>query len=441
MKRMNYFVTPVIAILLTIGCFAFSVAQAQDAGKNSDGERAFAAFPTLKMQQDWPWWRGPHRNGIVPGTASIPTKFGDEQNVIWKVPIPGRGHSSPVIVNGQIVLTTADTDKQIQSVLAFDSTSGKARWKVDLNQGGFPAKNHPNNTEATPTVASDGERLFVSFFHHESIETTALDLDGKQVWKEKVAPFNPKRYEYGYAPSPLLHKNLVIVSAEYDGTSGLTALDRATGKRVWQTKRRDNISFSSPVIAQVAGREQLLLSGGDKLTSYDPNSGAELWSTPGPATATCGTAVWEGDVIMASGGYPQSETIAVRGSDGSLLWKNNQKCYEQSMLAHQGHLYALTDAGILFCWRIADGKEMWKQRLKGPISSSPILAGGHIYWANERGTWYVFRPNPERFELIAENQLGTESFPSPAVSGGRLYIRSAATTDGKRQEYLVCIGS
>lgn len=426
-------------VLLLISLFA-TAARSQGPTNAAAGDQSLAGFPTLQLQRDWPWWRGPHRNGIVPGDSALPTTFGDDKNILWKVPVPGRGHSSPVIFGGQVFLSTADTVNQVQSVLAYDTNGGKARWKVDLNQGGFPAKNHPNNTEATPTVACDGERLFVSFFHHETIETTALDFDGKTIWKEKVSPFNPRRYEYGYAPSPLVYKNLVIISAEYDGASAMTALDRATGKKVWQTKRPESISFSSPVVAHVAGRDQLMISGADTISSYDPSTGKELWSTPGPATATCGTVVWDGDLVMASGGYPQSATMAVHGRDGSMVWKNNQKCYEQSMLAHEGYLYGLTDAGVLYCWRITDGKEMWKQRLKGPISSSPILAGGHIYWANERGTWYVFRPNPQMFELVAENQLGTESFPSPAVAGGRLYIRSATTTDGKRQEYLVCIG-
>lgn len=407
----------------------------------ADLDRAIADFPKLSLQNDWPWWRGPFRNGHAAPSQSPPTKWSDKENIVWRTPVPGRGHSSPIVVGKQIVLTTADAATQTHSVLAFDRETGKPLWKTDVSQGGFPARNHPKNTEATATVACDGERLYASFFHHETVEVFALDLNGKLRWKQTAGAFNPRRYEYGYAPSPLLYRGSVIIAGEYDGDSFLTALDRASGKQLWRTPRPNNITFSSPVVAAVGGRDQLLLSGADQVASYDPATGKQLWTTPGTAAATCGTMVWDGDILYASGGYPKSETVAVRADgSGTVLWKNAQKCYEQSMLAYQGHLYALTDNGIVFCWRGADGQEMWKQRLKGPVSSSPVLAGGHIYWANELGTTYVFRPNPAKLELVAENQLGDDSFASPAVVGGRVYLRTSFGTGAKRQEYLYCLG-
>ena len=219
-----------------------------------------------------------------------------------------------------------------------------------MNQGGFPKKNHAKNTEATSTPACDGERVFAAFFHHESVEVFALDLDGEILWKTVAGPFNPKRYEYGYAPSPLVYRDTIIVAGEYDGDSFLTVLDRATGKPKWKIQRPASISFSSPVVANVAGRDQLLLSGMQQVWAYDPASGKQLWTTPGTATATCGTIVWDGDIVFASGGFPQAETLAVLGDgSGQVLWRNTQKCYEQSMLAHDGHLYALTGNGVLFC--------------------------------------------------------------------------------------------
>ena len=185
----------------------------------------------------------------------------------------------------------------------------------------------------------------------------------------------------------------------------------------------------------------MLISGAVQVSSYDPANGRQLWTTPGTAAATCGTMVWDGDIVFASGGYPQSETIAVKADgSGTVLWKNNQKCYEESMLAHDGHLYALTGKGILYCWRGSDGREMWMERLQGPVSSSPVLAGGHIYQANEHGTCYVFKPNPEKFEPVAENQLGNEAFPSPAVVGNQIFIRTATGFGGNRKEVLYCLG-
>jgi outer membrane protein assembly factor BamB len=399
-------------------------------------EKGIGDFPKLSAATDWPWWRGPSRNGFAVD-AKIPTKLSDTDNVRWKTKVPGRGHSSPIVVGKQVLLTTADETKKTHAVLAFDRDTGKPLWDVQVNQGAFPEKNHPKNTEATPTVACDGERIFATFYHHDKVEAVALDLKGKPVWKETVCPFRPKMYEYGYATSPLIYKNTVIVAAEYDGASFIIALDRATGKRVWKLDREPSISFSSPVVGFVAGKDQLLISGQQKVTSYDPANGKRLWSTDGTTHATCGTMVWEGDIVFASGGYPKAETLAVKADgSGQVLWRNNQKCYEQSMLVHNGYLYGLTDNGVMFCWRANDGKEMWKQRLTGPVSASPVLAGGNIYWANELGTMYVFRPNPDKFDLVQENQIGTDSFPSPAVAGNEIFLRVGTGQGRGRQEWL-----
>ncbi len=394
-------------------------------------------FPQLTLERDWPWWRGPFRNGVAPGNFNLPKDFGDGENVFWKTPVPGRGHSSPIVVNRQVFLTTADEQRETQSVIAFDRGNGAIRWQTIVGRGGFPARNHAKNTEATPTLASDGERLFAVFFNNRAIHVTALDLDGRQLWTRNIGPFDPRMYEYGYAPSPVIYHDRVIVSAEFDGDSAITALERGTGSVIWKTPRPRQITFSSPVVALVSGRDQLLLSGGEKIVSYDPGTGVQLWEAKGATAATCGTVVWERDIIVASGGYPGSETVAIRGDgSGTVLWRNNQKCYEQSMMVYGGYVYSFTDAGVLYCWRLSDGEEMWRERLRGPVSSSPILAGGHIYWANELGTWYVFRPNPQRFELVAENQLGDEGFASPAAVGRELYIRAASVNGGARSEFL-----
>lgn len=426
---------------ILFGCFLATLAPPTLASGADKADSGVADFPKLAPANDWPWWRGPSRNGIAAQQAAPPTKWGEKQNVVWKVPVPGRGHSSPTVVGDKVFLATADEAQQVHAVVAFDRRTGKQAWITEVSQGGFPAKNHPKNTEATSTLACDGERLFATFFHHQTVQAIALDLSGKKVWEHTVGPFNPKRYEYGYAPSPLIYRGTVIVSAEHDGDSYLVALDRLTGQQVWRTARPANITFSSPVIAHVAGKDQLLISGGLKVDSFDPANGKQLWTVPGTAMATCGTLVWDGDLVFASGGYPESETMAIRADgSGHVAWRNKQKCYEESMLAHAGYLYAFTGKGDLFCWRASDGQEMWKERLKGPVSSSPVLAAGHIYWTNEFGTTFVFQPNPKKFELISSNQLGSEGFPSLSICGGQVFLRTATGNGPKRQEFLYCLG-
>jgi outer membrane protein assembly factor BamB len=171
-------------------------------------EQGIGDFPKLSAAGDWPWWCGPTRNGIAVGTA--PTKFSNSEGVLWKTPVPGRGHSSPIVVGQRVFLTTADAAEQIHSVLAFNRADGKALWQVEVSQGGFPKRNHPKNTEATPTIASDGDRLFVTFFNHETVQCTALDFNGKEIWQRTVGAFNPQKYEYGYAPSPLVYRDTVL---------------------------------------------------------------------------------------------------------------------------------------------------------------------------------------------------------------------------------------
>jgi outer membrane protein assembly factor BamB len=391
---------------------------------------------------DWSWWRGPNRNGIAEAGQQPPVQWSETRNVLWKAPIPGRGHASPTVHGDRIYLATADEQRQQQGLIALDRGTGEQAWITPLSSGGFP-KTHPKNTHATCTVACDGERLFVTFHHHDKLTLHAVSLEGIQLWQQDVGPFNPKKYEYGYAPSPTLYEDLVIVVADVEHGGYLAAYDRASGRRVWRQDRYDNYSFSSPIVANVAGRDQLLLCGCEYVSAYEPATGKPLWSVKGTTYATCGTVVWDGDTVYASGGFPGSETLAVkvtpRGT-AEVLWRNQQRCYEQSLLAHDGYLYAVTDQGIAYCWRGSDGEQMWRERLSGPISSSPILAGDTIYATNEKGTTYVFKSNPERFESVAANKLGDEGFATMSIVDSRIYYRTATGTGDERQEFLYCLG-
>jgi outer membrane protein assembly factor BamB len=173
----------------------------------------------------------------------------------------------------------------------------------------------------------------------------------------------------------------------------------------------------------------------------NPQTGQPYWSVPATTLATCGTVVWDNDYVFASGGFPVPGTFAVHVSDHpQVVWSKPVKCYEQSLLTAQGYVYAISDRGVAYCWRASDGEQMWKKRLGGKYSSSPLLIGDQIHVSNESGTTYVFRTNPATFELQAENQLGDEIFATPAVVGNALYMRYARHDGEQRQEYLICIG-
>ena len=393
------------------------------------------ATPTFD-ESDSPWWRGVDRNGHANGPA--PTSWSATESIIWKTPIPGRGHSSPTIVGDRIYLATADDDQQVQSVLALDRTSGDIAWQTPVHTGGFPSSGqlHQKSTNANGTVACDGERLFIAFLNSDAVTMSALDLEGNILWQTKVCDFNS---HYGHAASPCIHESLVIIAAECPGGGGLAAIHRETGDIVWR-KGRSGENYSSAVVGHVAGRDQLLISGNDYVTSYDPLTGDMNWNTSGTTSTTCGTMVWDADRVYASGGFPDAQTICLDGSTGQPVWQNRVKCYEQSMLLADGYLYAYDDQGVAYCWEALTGVEQWKHRLGGPVSASLVLADGLLYGTNENAETFVFRADPAGFELVAENQLGNEAFATPTISEGRIYLRAATHAGGGREEFLYCVG-
>ncbi len=409
----------------------------------------FTIFVTLCLQdlsaatpdpeQDWASWRGPYSNGTAAEGQTPPTQFGSRKNLLWKVKVPGRGHSSPVIVGDKIFLTTADEQRQVQGVVCFDRKTGKQLWITPIHKGSFPPEIHPKNTHASGTVACNGDALFTAFYNGGQVKLSALSMSGKPLWSKPAGRFNPQKYKYGHAASPLLYGNTVIISGESENGSFIAAFAQNSGKEVWRIQRRADISFSSPIVANVAGRDQLLISGLFEVSSYDPKTGNKLWAVEGTTQATCGTMVWDGDLVFASGGYPKAQTIAVNARSGQVVWQNNQKSYEQSMLAHDGYLYAHTDAGVGICWRASDGKEMWKTRLGGKVSSSPTLAGGNIYIGNEAGQVFVFKATPDSYQEVARTKFSDELFATPTFVDNNICYR-VATQDGQRQEYLFCFG-
>jgi len=442
---------PLLVMCLSVGSLSLTGCPAQ---LNFDGSSSSVESKTANHLADTatdgvekelvagPWWgwRGPNRNGVVIDQTPV-TKWSETENVIWKSPIPGRGHASPIVVGDQVILATSDVDQKTQSVISFDKKTGQQNWATVVNQGNFNRRIYPTNTHASSSVTTDGETLFAVFNNNSAAQLAALDLSGKILWEKQAAKFIPKRYQFGFGSSPILYKDTVIVASECEQDGSIVALNKKTGDEVWRIARATDTSYSTPVIAYVAGKEQMIISGANATTSYNPASGEENWRVPGPWSVTCGTAVWSDDMVFVSGGYPTSRTMGIKADgSGEVVWENKAKCYEQSMLFFDGYIYALADNGAAYCWRAKDGEEMWVQRLDSGVSASPVLAGGNIYISVEDGTTFVFKPNPAELELVAENQLGNAAYATPTFVDNQIFLRVADGSGKNKQEWLYCVG-
>ena len=386
---------------------------------------------------DWPGWRGPRQDGVATGPA-VPWEWSETQNVIWSAPLPGRGHSSPVVVGDLVVLQSAIEGPSFsQLVIALNRTTGQEVWQKTLFQGGAETEVHKENTQASSTLAWDGQRLFATFLNNRKIWAVALDLQGEELWRREVGGFASK---FGYSASPAVHGPLVLVAADHQQGGWLAGLRRDTGEVVWRRNRPAKSSYASPRVISLGGKDQLVICGGNLVASFDPLTGEPNWETPGSAAAGVGTPVTSEGIVFASAGYPERETLGLK-ADGTVAWRNKTRSYCPSLLAWEGHLYQLDDDGIVRCFEAATGQERWTHRLGDRFRASPILLDGHILVTDMSGKSTVFQASPEKFELVAQNQLGTEGFASPAISAGRLFLRTAAGEGNAHRETLYCIGN
>ncbi len=435
----------VTGLALSLGCGGQEVTTSTNSNASNSGSTSLLSdaqdVENELVAGPWLQWRGPNRNGVVID-QNPPTSWSDTENVNWKVKVPGRGHASPIVVDDQIILATANKEDETQSVVSFNLETGKQNWITEVNKGNFNPRIYPTNTHASSTMASDGTHLFAVFNNNRVAQLVALDLSGKVVWEKKeAAKFVPKRYQFGFGSSPIVHDDLVIVCSECEQEGSMVAFNKDNGEEVWRVAREAATSYSTPVVANVSGKEQLILSGGNKTISYNPKDGSKMWEVQGPWSVTCGTAVWSDDMVFVSGGFPSQGTMAIKADgSGEVAWQNRAKCYEQSMLYYDGYVYGLADSGVCYCWRASDGEEMWNGRMEKKVSASPVLANGHIYMTLENGKTYVIKANPEAFEVVAENQLGSAGFATASIVNNQLLMRVAEGVKLTDQEWLYSIG-
>ena len=384
----------------------------------------------------WPWWRGPEANGVSPDLHA-PLRWSESDNVLWKSKVPGRGHSSPIIWGDKVFVTSADETVNTQTVLCYDRKTGGLVWCTPVHQDGF-VRISSLNTHASATPACDGERVLATFLNRDALWVSALGMEGELLWQTEAGPFVSV---HGGGPSPAVYGPYVFVNGDNKEYGFVAALSRMTGELVWRTDRATyhHGSYATPVVASLAGRPQLLLTGLGRTTGYDPATGRVLWSCRGPANQTANSVALADPYVFACGGDPQRVFLCVRAdgdgdvTDTHVLWQTEKEVPNiSSPLFYNGRIYAITDYGVASCLDAMAGDVLWQKRLRGPFFASPVASGGHVYVAAKSGTTFVFKDAPQR-TLVAENKLDGSIYASPAICQGQLFIRS--------DEALYCIGN
>ncbi len=389
---------------------------------------------TTGHAEDWPQFRGPTQQGIYIG--KLPTEWGPERNVAWKVAIPGKGWSSPIIVGGRVYLTTAVpvagtmNDQSLRS-MCLDAATGKIVWNTEIftQDGATAPAIHSKNSHASPTPLIDGKQLFVHFGHQG---TACLDLDGKVLWRNREQKYKPV---HGNGGSPVVVGKSLIFSCDGSDQQYVIALDRDTGKPLWRTDRNLNagrgFSFSTPLVIEVAGKKQVVSSGSGGVISYDPATGKEIWK----ATYPVGFSVvprpifGQGMVFVCTGfGTPKMLAIKVDGmgdvTQSHVVWETAKNVpHEPAPLLVDDEIYMTSNQGLVTCLDAKTGALHWQERIPGPCTSSPLAADGKVYFPNDAGACTILEAS-KQFKMLGRNELKEKMQASFAAANGALYIRT-----------------
>ena len=387
---------------------------------------ALALISSAAAQQNWPQFRGPDGQGHATA-ADVPLTWSESQNVLWKVPVPGRGWSSPVVSNGRIWLTTATGDREVSlRALAYDLETGREVVNVEVFRVKYPRAINEKNSRASGTPVLEGDRVYV---HFGADGTAALTTTGDIVWKAQF----PYESQHGAGGSPMLHGDLLIFNCDGSNEAFVVALDKATGKVRWKTNRRQpaDQAYTTPLAIRVGDKDQIVSVGAYRAGAYDPESGKEVWRVSyADGFSNVPRPVYGHGLVYIATGFQQPTLIAVR-ADGTGDVTNSHVAWTlrrgapltPSPLLVGDELYIVSDSGIATCVDAKSGAVQWQQRLDGTFSASPLLAGGRIYFLSEQGTATVIKPG-RSFELLATNTIDGITLASIAVSDGNMIIRS-----------------
>jgi outer membrane protein assembly factor BamB len=422
---------------------------------------------TAGFAANWPQWRGADGSGIS-NEKNLPAEWTPTKNIKWKTPISGRGHSSPIVWGNKIFLTTAiegevvpgakavkhmDGDKEFLhpdsvgadhkhtfKVIALDRNSGKILWESVAWEGTPYDNRHRKSSYASSTPATDG-KLVYAFFGTEGLY--AYDYNGKLAWKAQLG--NLGTVGMGTGTSPILFENLVIVQCDEENgaSSFIVALNKQTGKEVWRTPRKVQVSWSTPLLVRTAKRAELITSGTEFVIGYDPATGKELWRHKGVESNAIPSPVANNEMVFVVAGFPAKIALAIKlGGNGDLTGTPNVPwtyakgtAYVPSPILYGDYLYLTTDRGMLTCIDAKTGEvkyEGGRIPIPATFTASPVAFEGKILMTSEDGDTFIVKAGPKH-EIIGTNSIGEAVYASPAIADGRIFIRG--------EKNLYCIGS
>ena len=413
--------------------------------------------------QNWPSFRGPNGSGIA-DAHPLPVSWDGERsvNILWKTPVPGLGHSSPAIWGDRIFVTSAissatkltynakdddiepadDASVHQWQVHSLDKASGKVLWSRTAHQGVPKVKRHVKASQANASPVTNGSVVVVSF---GSEGLYAYDFDGKLLWKQDLGILDPgyagqPELSWGFASSPIIHQDLVILQCDIQKDSFIVAFDIADGSRKWTTKREEKPAWSTPVIYQGKTRTELVTSGSLYYRGYDPLTGKELWRLRDGSEVKVPSPVVAHDLFYLSGGNPRGREfyVARPGASGDISLPENQESsarvawrksrgspYTPTPIVYGNHLYVCNDNGVLTVYDALTGAQAYQHRIgttNSTFSASPIASAGRIYFSSEDGEVFVIKAGPA-YELLSVNGMGEPLMATPAASDGMIVIR------------------
>jgi outer membrane protein assembly factor BamB len=427
-------------------------------------------YAQIPYDQQWPSFRGPWGRGFVENDKAATTwNVETSEHIKWKTAIPGLGHSCPVIWGNYLFVTTAvnstnseslkvglygDIDEANDSVVhefkvyCLDKTSGKIIWERVAQRGIPKSKRHTKASQANCTPATDGKCLVV---HFGSEGLYCYDFSGNLIWKKDMGILAPGPYtdpgvEWGYASSPVIYKDKIIVQCDIPKTPDISALDLATGCEIWKSSRSDEVStWCTPAIYAKDGKALVIANGFNHICGYDFETGKEIWKLSNGGDAPAPAPVVANDLIYLNSAHGKfSPIFAVRPNaigditlapdstkNQYIAWSIKRGgAYMQTPLIYKGYLYNLQVNGQLTCFDALSGEVKYKESLKDPFSASGIAADGKLYFSSEEGNIFVVQAGPE-FKLLAKNALKDICMATPAISGNTLYFRT--------QHYLIAV--